>query len=60
MYAPLTEAERQQVIDTGRHVYGCCANDCPDHGLPEDAQLRLVARIKADAYATGLAAADRA
>jgi len=43
----LTKAERDEVIDTGRHVYGCCTDDCPDNGLPEDAQIVAVERILA-------------
>lgn len=43
----LTDEERALIIDTGRHVYGCCADDCEYHGLPEDAQIKAVERILA-------------
>lgn len=43
--AELTEKERDAVIDTGRHVYGCCSDDCEYSGAPEDAQIKTVERI---------------
>lgn len=43
--AELTKEERESVIDTGRHVYGCCSDDCEYSGAPEDAQIKTVERI---------------